>query len=1080
MKQFYNCCRLSMMFFILFNFHYGINSQNNISYSTKIIQNLIDVDSLDKAEKELKTQAEYYVNTKQYDSLSKLTYYFGRIAKLKGDDNFLDKANNALDRLKSFTKSKEALYNAYSDMASLTLENDMNKASYDYNKLAFEAAKKTSEDRLNKMSSRSYGLASTSYFMRKLDLAKKHGLETFKINQKNPKASATNVYNACNIIGVMLQNESKLDSALYYYDIGVKALKKTKGNLSERYYYPAVLSSNIAVIYLNQGKFNKSLKNQQEAIHNYKIFMDSSSNHPRLSNIRYNYLATINDMGSNYIKIGQIERSLQLFEHNYIKAKEYFPENSIQQIVFTNQYAQSKWVAQENEEALDLINESYVKLKKLPESYAGYMTYSLGTKANILENFGRIEEAYKAYNESDSLYEVVSPNTYSFDRLTKLREAATFYSRNNFVKEANITANRVLQAVQEAETTGNLEIIKTYNLFAEIKLNLEEYDKSIDWANKSLAIIKENRASINMDSIFWHELKIQPIFYKSKAQYHLTDTTNTEDISRIYKTLQEAIKEININASKYDSYLDKNEYLHKANGLQDFVMQVALKLYKLTNNQTYLDQLISMHESRIYNQIRSKLAVRDDIQFKNIPESVLEREKQLKKTLSEMRSETNFDKETAQNFILKNKEWNSFLDSLKLYYPKYYKLRHEILKQSLGKLQSNIIDRTTVVRYFFIDSELYAFVLDPKNSSLHRLNADNLLNQINLLSQGLSNSEKIKTTLFRLYNQLWKPLENRVKNEKVIIIPDQELFNLSFESLTSVKLNNLDELTESSLLAKYVISYNYSLYLLDKNIKTKTYSKDFIAFAPGFNRKMKENYKVAITDSINIDKTYLKLLPQPFTTDLAEEYSQLFNGTSFINEKASKQIFKSEAREHKIIHIGTHAESNNVSPELSRLIFAKDVVNEEDNSLYTFEIYNENLSSNLAILTACETGKPTFQSGEGMISLAHAFNYAGSESILTSLWKIDEQSSTKIIDNFYGHLKNGLPKDLALQKAKLDYLSTAEGRTLSPQYWAGLVLIGDTSPIDLDTSKSWVWWLIMGIVIMLLFLILIRNSKKLN
>ena len=81
-------------------------------------------------------------------------------------------------------------------------------------------------------------------------------------------------------------------------------------------------------------------------------------------------------------------------------------------------------------------------------------------------------------------------------------------------------------------------------------------------------------------------------------------------------------------------------------------------------------------------------------------------------------------------------------------------------------------------------------------------------------------------------------------------------------------------------------------------------------------------------------------------------------------------MFTSEAKEHKIIHIGTHAESNNVSPELSRLIFAKNITDStstEDNSLYIYEIYNQNLSSNLAILTACETGKPAYQPGEGMI-----------------------------------------------------------------------------------------------------------------
>ncbi len=255
-----------------------------------------------------------------------------------------------------------------------------------------------------------------------------------------------------------------------------------------------------------------------------------------------------------------------------------------------------------------------------------------------------------------------------------------------------------------------------------------------------------------------------------------------------------------------------------------------------------------------------------------------------------------------------------------------------------------------------------------------------------------------------------------------------------------------------------------------------------MAFTPEFNDQMKNNYKVAIKDSVLLDKSYLTLLPQPFTVELAKEYSQLFDGVSFINEKASKQVFTKQAKEHKVIHIGTHAESNNVSPEFSRLIFAKNLDNDENtdnNSLYTYEIYNQNLSSNLAILTACETGKPTFQPGEGMISLAHAFNYAGSESILTSLWKIDEQSSALIVEKFYNHLKNGLPKDEALRKAKLDYLTTAEGRTLSPQYWAGLVLIGDASPIELKTSSNIIFLTIaIGIGILCLILLMVFLKKR--
>jgi len=200
---------------------------------------------------------------------------------------------------------------------------------------------------------------------------------------------------------------------------------------------------------------------------------------------------------------------------------------------------------------------------------------------------------------------------------------------------------------------------------------------------------------------------------------------------------------------------------------------------------------------------------------------------------------------------------------------------------------------------------------------------------------------------------------------------------------------------------------------------------------------------------------------------LAKQYSTLFRGTSFLKENATENVFKNSTKEHKIIHIGTHAESNNISPELSRLIFAKNIFemqSDEDNSLYTYEIYNCNLASNLTILTACETGKPTYQSRVGMISLAHAFNYVGSESLLTSLWKIDEQSSVTIVESFYKYLMKNLSKDEALRRAKLDYIAAAEGRIANPQYWAGLIIMGDVSPVELD-SRSLRYLFILGIVI---------------
>ncbi|MCB0447045.1 MAG: CHAT domain-containing protein, partial [Gelidibacter sp.] len=425
-----------------------------------------------------------------------------------------------------------------------------------------------------------------------------------------------------------------------------------------------------------------------------------------------------------------------------------------------------------------------------------------------------------------------------------------------------------------------------------------------------------------------------------------------------------------------------------------------------------------------------------------------------------------------------NKAWEEFLAQLKTNYHKYYELKYASITKSFestGKIQ----DGSSVVRYVYIYDKLFAFVIETNTIEVFELHSETLNNTLKSFVNDNEIYEDYSEAYHNLYNILWKPLESAINNTTVIIIPDGNLFNLSFEVLAHEKPNSYRDLYKVSLLKKYCISYNYSLLLINKNQSHKLFEKNFIAFSPEFTKEMKDNYVTVVSDSVFLDRSYLKLLPQPFVTDLAKDYSKVFDGSTFINENASKQIFTKTAKEHKIIHIGTHAESNNVTPELSRLIFAKnisDTLATDDNSLYTYEIYNQNLSSNLAILTACETGKPTYQAGEGMISLAHAFNYAGSESILTSLWKIDEKSSTEILEYFYENISDGMTKDLALKQAKLKYLENAEGRTLAPQYWAGLVVIGNTSAIDLKTNNSQLLYGLLGILIIIIIVVIVKYS----
>ncbi|MBC7924005.1 MAG: CHAT domain-containing protein, partial [Ferruginibacter sp.] len=131
--------------------------------------------------------------------------------------------------------------------------------------------------------------------------------------------------------------------------------------------------------------------------------------------------------------------------------------------------------------------------------------------------------------------------------------------------------------------------------------------------------------------------------------------------------------------------------------------------------------------------------------------------------------------------------------------------------------------------------------------------------------------------------------------------------------------------------------------------------------------------------------------------------------------------------------------------------------------LYAREIYNLVLNNaKLVVLSACETGNGQLVRGEGVMSLARAFAYAGCPNIVTTLWKADDQSTADITARMHAYLRAGETKDEALRRAKLDYRrEQTDPRRQSPLYWANFVFIGDAVP--LRARPSWEGWALGGL-----------------
>jgi len=161
-------------------------------------------------------------------------------------------------------------------------------------------------------------------------------------------------------------------------------------------------------------------------------------------------------------------------------------------------------------------------------------------------------------------------------------------------------------------------------------------------------------------------------------------------------------------------------------------------------------------------------------------------------------------------------------------------------------------------------------------------------------------------------------------------------------------------------------------------------------------------------------------------------------------DASKSRVLSGELGQYQIVHFATHGFVNSAHPELSGIVLS--LVNErgdaEDGFLQLHDIYNLKLSADLVVLSACSTGLGKEIKGEGLVGLTRGFMYAGSRSVLASLWKVEDRATAELMGRFYeGLIKDGLPPPAALRAAK--EAMWRKRRWRAPFYWAAFVLQGE-------------------------------------
>ncbi|MCB0839688.1 MAG: CHAT domain-containing protein [Bacteroidetes bacterium] len=459
-----------------------------------------------------------------------------------------------------------------------------------------------------------------------------------------------------------------------------------------------------------------------------------------------------------------------------------------------------------------------------------------------------------------------------------------------------------------------------------------------------------------------------------------------------------------------------------------------------------------------------------------VPESLVAREAQLKKSISQLEEKIYKEQgkeELADSMAVLSleaeifdhkKEFQQLISQIERNYPQYIELKYGGNLPRIEQIQDFLGEEKAIIEFQTGKNGIATMLISSeKTRAFYQPFPDSLAHIITQLRKVLTPDfqqlEDLGINQFvdhaqKLYQILLaQPIAELDDNiHTLIIIPDGILGYIPFDILLSENTDKKNWADLPYLLKKYQISMAYSASILLEGRNTKNPENYFGGFAAEYNDSFVQN------DSLSGDSLITMLvrdgqLPLPGAVKEVSEIASLMKGQAFIGKNAREWVFKEKAEDFHILHLAMHALTADQNPLFSRLVFTPANDSLEDNFLYAIELYNMNLAAQMTVLSACNTGLGSIKEGEGVMSLSRAFAYAGVPGLIMSLWSVPDQASSQIMLDFYRGIKEQKAKDKALREAKLNYLSQTKANELAhPFYWAGFVPVGDMHPVRQPVS----------------------------
>ena len=718
-----------------------------------------------------------------------------------------------------------------------------------------------------------------------------------------------------------------------------------------------------------------------------------------------------------------------------------------------------------------------------------------------------LEESRKAYLE---VFDITKDSIVMINAANAVYEAGNVIARSvateEGVKNYSVALKNYNTALQMFGDAKHPFVMECHTAIGDILLKQNKADDALKAYQNAINVgvggVKEDDVLKNpvLSDIIFPEL-LTAFSAKAKA---LFDKNNMQ---AAFETIEKCDTIISRLQQTYQADNSKYFLAEKALPIYEKGIVSALKLYEKTSDKRYADAAIAFCERNKALVLLDNLKDDRAKNFGGVPDTLRQEERNLKADVAYFQKqlyETGDSlKPKFQDAVFDAKQaLMTFNKQLEKDYPNYFKLKNQTQHPlSIAAIQAALDTQTVAIEYFLGDTTLYIFSFSQKDFLINteKLSATFLIDFKELRksmsdekfiadSAALAEQVFLKSSFSFYQLLLERPLSHFNKNNSSVsrlrIIPDGVLGYLPFELLTTEKAATWKGNSIPYLLRKYAVSYAYSNQLLENSIeKNEAIFGSSVNNFGGFGIEYSDKALEKIENDLKADTISTsrggKLSKLAFADDEVKNIHNLLGkGTIFLNDDATKFAFMQNASNHGILHLAMHGAIDEKNPLNSGLIFSKKD-STDNNYLSGYDLYAMQLKTGLAVLSACNTGNGELRRGEGVMSLARAFAFAGCPSTVMSLWSIPDESTSKVMLSFYKSLKNGDSKDVALQKAKLEYLQNCPPQYSIPNYWGATVIIGNIEALDF---KAWYQKpLAIGLGIVALFALLIfilRRRKK--